>query len=90
MSENDSTPGARKRKSNEVTDDLADAPLIKAGEVYWLPVFKRRMGMNDRLWSRWQAAGFRAPKPGTKKGIVIADDAIEFIRQHPELMGDEE
>lgn len=97
MPENDSTPGTPRRKSKKAKHPATPTvqteghlPLIRSGEVYSREGFLSRMEMSPATFRRWIDLGFRAPRPGTKRQLIIADDAIEFIRQHPNLDEEDE
>jgi hypothetical protein len=97
MPENDSTPGTPRRKIKKTKPSgkvsvhrEVRPPLIIAGRVYSRQDFLARMGISPATFAKWVSLGFRAPKPGTKQQLIISDDAIEFIRQHPDLTGEED
>lgn len=89
MPENDSTHGPRRGKPKTPCSEYEPRPpVIEAGKMYELPDFRKRMKMSGRTLARWISAGFRPLQPGTKRGYVYGDDAIEFMRSHPELEGE--
>jgi hypothetical protein len=96
MPENDSTPGTPRRKSKKVKTGKPDnpggmirPPILCAGQVYFQEDFIANFEISPATFRRWEAAGFQASRPWTKRKYIISDDVIEFIRQHPNLMGED-
>lgn len=64
---------------------LPAAPgVIRADEAYRLDEFKRRMGMNDDAMRKAKRQGLRPRKSGRRK-FIIGDEAIEYLRNCPEV-----
>lgn len=87
MSENDSTPRARKRKSMPQSPP-GPTPIIRAGEVYFASDLIEWFGMGKNTLNRWKRAGMLISQPGISRQLVVSDDVIAFIRQHRDLEQD--
>lgn len=57
---------------------------IRAGEAYPLGVFQRLFGLNQDAMRQARRRGLKTRKIGRRK-FIIGDEAIEFLRQCPEV-----
>jgi hypothetical protein len=58
-----------------------EASLVRAGECYTLPEFRRRTGLENAAIRSARRAGLIVRRVG-RRSYVLGDDFLEFLRTH--------